>query len=112
MTHKQQTSNQISFHKAIKINALSGDFYTKIINGKNHISHFEIARRFNLNPINVRDILDDFAMQAGQSDTVYSEGFLRWADAVAFSALVIELRVHEELTNAVLMSLTDLECVA
>jgi hypothetical protein len=112
MPHSSQKTHQNFSDKAIRNIDLSGCFYTKIINTKNHISHFEIARRFRLNPLTVRDALADFAAQDGQGDTVHREGFLLWADATAFHALVIELRVHQALTSAVLASLTALEQVA
>ena len=112
MPHLQQKAHQKTADKTIKNIDLSGAFYTKIIKSKNHISHFEIARRFELNPIRVRDALAEFATQDGQSDTVHTEGFLLWADATAFHALIIELRVHQSLTKAVLATLTAFEVAA
>jgi len=105
MPQSTLNSHQKNRDKAIKINALSGNFFTKIINGRGHISHFEIARQFGLHPIAVCNALDDFATQDGQHDTVHREGFLRWADDTAFYALVSDLNLPEYLSQAVLASL-------
>ena len=106
MPHSIKKAHQTLADKAIRNMDLSGCFYTKIIHGKNHISHFEISRRFQLNPIKVRDVLVDFASQDGQHDTVHRDGILAWADATAFTALVRALNIHQTLTEAVVASLT------
>lgn len=105
MPDLEQKTHQKTHHKAIRINALSGVFFTKIINGRAHVSHFEIARKFGLSPIVVCAALDHFALQDGQHDTVHREGFLRWADDIAFYALMSDLNLPEYLSQAVLASL-------
>ena len=104
MTQRSTQSNQKNNDKLIKKPVLS-TFYTRIIDGKTRISHFEIARQFDLNPINVAALLDDFRREPGQGDTVVTVGTLRWADAIAFTALRDAIALPEYLSHAVLAAL-------
>lgn len=91
--------------KAIKNKDFCLKFKKKIIFGTARISHFEIARLFDLNPALIAGALDDFRAQDGQHDTVYKIDMLRWADETAFYSVATELNLPEYLMQAVLASL-------
>ena len=107
MTHLHIKSHQKICDKAIENIALSGDFRTRIINGKRHISATEISIIFDLSPASLRGLLDEFALQSGQGDTVFITGVERWADATAFYSLTSSYpdAFAEPMAQAVLLAL-------
>ena len=100
LLHKSHQNN----NKAIK-NRYLESFTTRIINQRKYISHFEVARIFNLNPQRLAVLLDDFRSQPGQKDSVILEHFLRWMDDSAFYLLASHYDLPENEMQTVLAAL-------